>query len=476
MSLNRDLVHREHLFIAGRWVAPAGSGSIDVEDPATEQVFGRTPAGDEDDVEAAVAAATAAFADWSQTSVADRRGYLEAIAAALAARREEIAELVTAEMGTPLALSRVVHADLPVAVLHGFAAALREIAFTETIANSTVVREAAGVVAAITPWNYPLHQAVGKVGAALAAGCTVVLKPSEVTPLSAYLLAEAAITAQLPPGVLNLVPGTGSVVGQALAAHPSVDVVSFTGSTRAGRAVMRTAADTVKRVALELGGKSANVVLPDADLERASRAGAEHVLENSGQTCTAWTRLVVPADRQDEAVDVVRERFAVVVVGDPRDPATTLGPVATAAQRAVVQRYVARGVAQGARVAAGDPAARPGTGHFVNPVAFRDVRPEMDIAQDEIFGPVLAILPYRTEDEALHIANDSVYGLSGAVWSADRERALRFARRMRTGMVSVNGGAFNTAAPFGGFKQSGVGRELGRYGIEDFLEVKSLQL
>ena len=469
-------VERDHFFIDGTWVTPRETSVIEVENPATETTFGRVPAGDAADVDAAVTSAARAFEHWSQTSVQERKTLLEGFTDALAARREDIAQLVTAEMGSPIELSRVAQADLPVSVLRGLTTALEQIEFVETIGNSKVVREPAGVVGAITPWNYPVHQAVTKLGAALAAGCTVVLKPSEITPLSAYLIAEAAMEAQLPPGVFNLVTGDGAGVGQALAAHPGVDVVSFTGSTRGGRAVMQTAAGTIKRVSLELGGKSANVLLPDGDLERAVRRGVEHILENSGQTCTAWTRLVVPRERQDEVIDIVREEFAAIVIGDPNDPATTVGPVATANQRAVVEKFVARGVEQNARVAAGDLASRDGRGYFVNPVAFADVESGMDIAQEEIFGPVLAILPYDSEAQAVQISNDTVYGLSGAVWSSDQERAFEFARKMRTGMVSVNGGSFNTAAPFGGFKQSGFGREFGRYGVEDFLEIKSIQL
>lgn len=467
---------RSELFIGGDWRLPSTSGRIEVENPTSEKVFGHVPDADAQDVDAAVRAARTALPGWSATSTVERRGYLTAFSNAIARRREPLAHLVTAEMGTPIELSRVVQADLPVAVLDGFIEALADLDHVEEVGNSLVLRESAGVVAAITPWNYPIHQAVSKVGAALAAGCTVVLKPSQVTPLSAYLLAEAAVEARLPDGVFNLVTGTGRAVGEALSQHPLVDVVSFTGSTSAGSAVMRSAAGTIKKVALELGGKSANVILPDADLASAVARGVEHVLENSGQTCTAWTRMVVPRDRQDEVVDLVRSVFASVVLGDPLDPDTTMGPVATADQRRTVEGYVDRGRVEGARLAATTDSQTPGTGHFVRPVAFADVTSAMSIAQEEIFGPVLAILPYDDERQALEIANDSIYGLSGAVWSADQERATSFARKMRTGQVSVNGGSFNPAAPFGGYKQSGVGRELGRHGLDDFLEIKAIQL
>jgi aldehyde dehydrogenase (NAD+) len=347
----------------------------------------------------------------------------------------------------------------------------------ERIANSLVVREPVGVVAAITPWNYPLHQVVAKVAAALAAGCTVVLKPSEVAPLSAYLLMEIAHDAGLPPGVLNLVPGTGPVVGEALAAHADVDMVSFTGSTAAGRRVAAVAAGTVKRVALELGGKSANLVLPDADLTAAVKVGVANCMLNAGQTCTAWTRMIVPEARYGEAVELAAAAAARYAPGDPTDPATRLGPLVSAAQRERVLGHLRTGVAEGARVVAGGPDADvPNPGHYVAATVLADVAPDATAAQEEIFGPVLSVLRYGDEDEAVAIANNSRYGLAGAVWSADPERAVAVARRLRTGQVDVNGGPFNPLAPFGGFKQSGVGRELGPYGLDEFREIKSVQL
>ncbi|GAA4485702.1 aldehyde dehydrogenase family protein [Rhodococcus olei] len=466
------------LFIAGEWREPAGTGSIDVENPATGRVCGSVPAGTVVDVDAAVAAARAAFSAWSRTTPAERLGHLERLLAAMRGRAEEIASVISMEMGAPLGFSRSVQAGLPIRVLEGFVRTLPEYRFEHAVGNSCVVREPAGVVAAITPWNYPMHQAIAKLGAALAAGCTVVLKPSQVTPLSSYVLAEAVVDAGLPAGVFNLVTGTGGVVGEALAAHPDVDVVSFTGSTSAGRRVAATAAGTIKRVGLELGGKSANVILPDADFERAVRTGTRQVLNNTGQTCTAWTRMLVPADRQEEAVALVREEMSAVVVGQPADESTTMGPLASADQRDTVLGYIEKGIGEGARLVCGG-VERPdcgAEGHFVAPTAFADVTSDMVIAQEEIFGPVLSILPYRDEAHALEIANDSRYGLSGAVWSADQERATEFAGRMRTGQVFVNGGAFNPCAPFGGYKQSGIGRELGAHGLEDFLEVKAVHL
>ena len=475
VDLETVLASRGHFFIGGEWQEPSTANLIEVENPATEQIFATVPDATADDVDRAVRAAHDAFASWSETDVATRRDLLNRFAREIAARREALACLVSTEMGTPLELSRIVQADLPVSVIQGYVSAMHVLEHVEVIGNSRVSREPAGVVAAITPWNYPIHQAVSKVGAALATGCTVVLKPSQVTPLSAYLLADAAAAAGIPSGVLNIITGSGRIAGEAMSAHPLVDVVSFTGSTGAGRAVMQTAASTIKRVALELGGKSANVVLPDADLEAAVRRGTEHVLENSGQTCTAWSRLVVPRDRQDEVVDIVRSVIGGVVVGDPFDPRTTMGPVATGDQRLTIQGFVERARRDGAQLAAGGGPTSTDVGHFVQPAAFASVDTGMELAQEEVFGPVLAILPYDDEADALRIANDTKFGLSGAVWSRDHDRAAAFAAKLRTGQVSLNGGSFNPAAPFGGYKQSGIGRELGGHGFDDFLETKSVQ-
>ncbi|WP_141015447.1 aldehyde dehydrogenase family protein [Nocardioides sambongensis] len=463
------------LFIDGRWAEAFGRDRIRVEDPATEQIIGEVPDATKEDVDAAVAAARRAFGVWSGTSIPERKAVLQRFASSIADRREALAHLVTREMGTPIGLSRIVQADLPVSVIQGFAKHMDQLDEVEHVGNSTVVQEPAGVVGAITPWNYPIHQAVGKVGAALAAGCTVVLKPSEVTPLSAFLLAEAAREAGLPDGALNVITGSGGA-GQLMAEHPDVDVISFTGSTSVGRRVLAASAGNMKRSSLELGGKSANVVLPDADLATAVHRGVEHVLENSGQTCTAWTRMLVPVHLRDDVVDLIREAFEAVVLGDPLDESTTMGPLATARQREIVQGYVETGQQEGAIVAAGSTDPWDAIGHYVRPVGFVNVHQGMRIAREEIFGPVLSVLTYSDESEALAMANDSVYGLSGAVWSSDRDRAYRFARKMRTGQVSVNGGSFNPEAPFGGYKQSGIGRELGRHGLQDFLELKAIQL
>jgi aldehyde dehydrogenase (NAD+) len=468
----------DSLFVGGSWEAPSGSDRLSVVNPTTEQELATVPAGAAADVDRAVAAARAAFPAWSATPPAERAALLGRLSDGLAARGERIAALIATEVGSPLKFARSVQAGLPPTVLRSYAELLADHSFEERIGNSLVLREPVGVVGAITPWNYPLHQVVAKVAAALAAGCTVVLKPSEVAPLSAYVLVEAAVEAGLPPGVLNLVPGTGPVVGEAIAAHPDVDMVSFTGSTRAGRRVSEVAAGTVKRVALELGGKSANVVLDDADLTAAVKVGLANCFVNAGQTCTAWTRMLVPAARHDEAVSLAVAGTEKYPVGDPLADGTRIGPLVTAAQRDRVRGYIERGVAEGGALATGgaEPPDGLDRGWFVRPTVFAGVRPNATIAQEEIFGPVLSVIPYTDEDEAVEIANGTPYGLAGAVWSADQDHAVAVARRLRTGQVDVNGGRFNPVAPFGGYKQSGTGRELGRYGLEEFLEVKSLQL
>ncbi len=469
---------KDAFFIGGQWVAATGRAPIPVIDPATEEQVASVPAGDESDIDAAVRAARAAFEGWAATPAIDRAALLSAAADALEARTDEIALTISTEMGTPLAFSKLVQVGNPVRVLRTFADLLQTYGFEEQIGNSLVVKEPIGVVGAITPWNYPLHQVVAKVAAALAAGCTVVLKPSEVAPLSAFALAEVLASAGLPPGVFNLVTGLGPVVGEAIAAHPDVDMVSFTGSTAAGKRVMAVAAGTVKKVSLELGGKSALVVLDDADLGKAVKVGVANCFINAGQTCTAWTRMLVPAAQHAEVLTLVAAAAAKYTVGAPGDEATRIGPLANANQWKRVQSYIEQAVASGATVVSGGPGRPDGldTGYYVKPTVLSDVLPGSQIEQEEVFGPVLAVIPYASEDEAVDIANGTAYGLSGGVFSGDQERAVRIARRLRTGMVDINGGRFNPLAPFGGYKQSGNGRELGEYGLEEFLEVKSLQL
>jgi aldehyde dehydrogenase (NAD+) len=465
-------------YIAGTWTASASEAGIEVINPATEAIIDRVPAGDPADVDAAVQAARSAFADWSVTTPAERARQLDAARELLAQRADTVAAAITADMGAPFAFARGVQVGTPLAVLASYVDLLASYDFGgERVGNSLIVREAAGVVGAITPWNYPLHQIVAKVAAALAAGCTVVLKPSEVAPAAAYELADIFAATGLPPGVFNLVSGTGPVVGEAIARHPDVDVVSFTGSGAAGRRVAEVAAATTKRVTLELGGKSANVILPDADLATAVKVGVAKAFANAGQTCNALTRMLVHRDVYDEAVALAAKNAERYVPGDPMADGVRIGPLASAAQRDRVVAYIEKGLAEGARAVTGGPQVPPGldSGYYVTPTVLADVTPDMIVANEEIFGPVLCIMAYGTEDQAVEIANGTPYGLAAAVWSADQDHAVAIGRRLRAGQVEINGGAFNVAAPFGGFGQSGYGRELGAHGLEEFLEVKALQ-
>ena len=469
---------RDQFYINGQWAAPKGGKAIDVINASTEEVMGRVPEGTQDDVNAAVAAARAAFDSWSARPAAERAAYLQKIHEGLKARMEEIGRLIAGEVGMPVKLATMIQAGSPTATFGLYAKMLGSFAFEEKVGNSLVLREPVGVVAAITPWNYPLHQIAAKVAPALAAGCTVVLKPSEVAPLNAFVLAEIIHAAGLPAGVFNLVTGYGPVVGEAMAAHPEVDMVSFTGSTRAGKRVSELASATVKRVALELGGKSAAVVLEDADLAAAVKGTINACFLNSGQTCSAHTRLLVPESKYDEAAKIAVEVAKGFTVGDPFGGTAKLGPLVSEVQRERVRGYIRRGIEEGAELLAGGADAPAGLpkGYYVKPTIFGRVKPDATIAQEEIFGPVLSIITYKDEDEAVKIANATPYGLGGGVWSKDEEHAKKVAKRMRTGQVDINGGPFNLQAPFGGFKQSGNGRELGRFGLEEFLEYKSLQL
>jgi aldehyde dehydrogenase (NAD+) len=478
MATATDALVRDQLFIGGQWVDPAGDGTIDVINPSTEETIGRVPEGTPADADRAVQAARAAFDAWAQTSPYERAQVCAAIGAKLAERGDELAALIATELGMPLKLSRMIQAGLPAGTFAAIPQLVEEIQWEEELGNSLIVREPAGVVAAITPWNYPLHQIALKVAPALAAGCTIVVKPSEVVPLNAFVLAEVVEAVGLPPGVFNLVTGTGPVVGEALVTHAETDMVSFTGSTRAGKRVSELAAQAVKAVALELGGKSPNVILEDADLARAVPDGVAKCFLNSGQTCSALTRMLVPRERLAEAEQIAAAVAEQFTPGDPFDEGSRLGPLVSDTQLERVRGYIERGQAEGARLVTGGAEAPEGaeSGYFVRPTVFSDVTTEMTIAQEEIFGPVLAIMPYDDEEEAIRIANDTQYGLAGGVWSGDEQRARTLARRLRTGQVEINGGAFNPMAPFGGFKQSGHGREAGRYGVEEYLVAKSLQL
>ena len=465
---------RTELYIDGQWVTPDGDAPIEVVNPATEEVIGSVPSGTAADVDAAVAAAARAFDPL--LSVAERRERLGRVIDAMEKRLPDIAETITTEMGAPIRIAQTVQTQVPLAVARGFADALDNFEFQERIGNSVVVREPYGVVSAITPWNYPLYQVVAKVLPAIAAGCTVVLKPSNEAPLSVFEFVETLHEAGLPPGVVNLVSGRGTVIGERMSAHPDVDFVSFTGSTGVGSRVGELAGQTVKKVALELGGKSANVILDGADLATAVKVGVGNAFLNGGQTCMAWTRMLVPRARYGEALDLVAGAVSKYTVGDPFDPATRLGPSASQGQYETVLGFIERAQRDGARLLTGGAEKVRDVGYYVAPTVFADVDPDSELGQEEVFGPVLAVIPFDDAADALRIANGTPYGLSGAVWAADDDTAVEFARAVRTGQLDINGGSYNPAAPFGGYKKSGIGRELGRIGFEEFLQTKSLQM
>jgi acyl-CoA reductase-like NAD-dependent aldehyde dehydrogenase len=478
MATTAGIGARNEIFIGGKWVEPAGADPLPVVNSTTEETIATIPGCTPVEVDLAVAAAREAFPGWSTTPRGERAEALSAIAAGLGERAEELTATITQELGMPVKLTQMIQVGLAINDLASMAQAIEEVEWEETIGNSRVLREAVGVVGAITPWNYPLHQITAKIAPAMAAGCTVVLKPSEIVPLNAFILAEVIESVGLPDGVFNMVTGIGPVVGEAIAGHPGVDMVSFTGSTRAGRRVSELAAATVKPVAMELGGKSPNVILEDADFSRAIPDGVAKCYLNSGQTCSALTRMLVPRERLAEVEELAVAAAEAFTPGDPFDPGTTLGPLSSATQRERVRGYIEKGEAEGAKLLTGGAEAPEGLdrGFFVRPTVFSEVTEEMTIAREEIFGPVLAIQPYDDEADAVRIANATEYGLAGGVWSGDEEHAIDVARQLRTGQVEINGGAFNPIAPFGGYGQSGHGRENGRYGLEEFLQVKSLQL
>jgi aldehyde dehydrogenase (NAD+) len=465
------MIRYEHHYYGGDWQKPDARDAIDVISSATEDAIGRVPSGTTEDVNRAVKAAREAFDTvWSQTSVEERAAWLEKLSSAMKARVPQAAEAIAHEVGTAIGYATRVQVEFPVSMI------VREHEFEQEIGNSLVVKEPIGVVGCITPWNYPLHQVVAKVAPALAAGCTVVLKPAALAPLSALMLADAAHEIGLPAGVFNVVCGSGRLVGEAIIRHPDVDMMSFTGSLEAGRRVASLAGEAVKKVCLELGGKSAFVVLDDAPFDKAVPAGVNNCMQNSGQTCSAWTRMLVPRARQSEVIELAKSQVAKLTLGDPFDPKTKLGPLASAHQRDTVLGYVDKGRQEGAElVAGGDRPASLSKGFYVEPTIFANVDNRMSIAQDEIFGPVLAIVPYDSEDEAIRLANDSIYGLAGGVWAGTPDRALHVARRLRTGQIDVNGGRFNALAPFGGYKKSGIGRELGPLALEEFFQLKAIQ-
>jgi len=462
-------------YINGAWHKAHHSAVFEVHDASTEEVMATVPQGTAEEATQAVLAARAAFPAWSALSVEERCAYIDKIVAGLKARTDEMGTAIAREVGMPIKMAKMIQVGGPIFNWGNAAKAARAFHWEEQVGNSRVVREPIGVVGCITPWNFPLNQITLKVAPALAAGCTVVLKPSEIAPVNAMILAEIIHAAGLPAGVFNLVNGSGPVVGEVLASHPEVDMVSFTGSTRAGKRVAELASATVKRVTLELGGKSASVILPDADLAAAVKGTIGACLLNSGQTCSAHTRMLVPADRYDEVKALVQATMAKFTLGTSLDENTRLGPLVSASQRERVLAFIRQGLEEGAELIAGGPD-KPAfdKGYFVQPTVLR-VQPNDTLAREEIFGPVLVILTYKDEEEAIRIANDTIYGLGGGVWGADLDHAVAVARRIRTGQVDINGGPFNGNAPFGGYKQSGNGRENGRYGLEEFLEYKAMQ-
>jgi aldehyde dehydrogenase (NAD+) len=463
-------------YIDGAWVDRPNAPRIAVTNPATEEVFGHIAAGSAADVDLAVAAARRAFESWGRTSKDERLVLLERVKALLEERSEEFAQAITAEMGAAISFSRAGQVVFGIEHVRVAIEVLRAFEFTEEVNGIHVEREPIGVVAAITPWNWPLYQITAKLAPALAAGCTVVLKPSELSPFSALLFAQVMHDAGFPAGVFNMVMGTGEVVGNAMSGHPDVDMVSFTGSTRAGVLVAQNAAPTIKRVVQELGGKSPNVFLPDADFAGGVPKGVLGAMRNVGQSCAAPTRMVVPRARLAEVEALAKEAADGVIVGDPRDEACMIGALANRAQFEKVQALIQAGVDEGAKLVAGGLGRPNGLnrGNFARPTVFSDVTPEMRIAQEEIFGPVLVIQPYEDEEDAIRIANATVYGLSSHVQSADQEAARRVARRIRAGQVHINYPAWSGFAPFGGYRQSGNGREYGRFALEEYLEVKAI--
>lgn len=472
-----DSQNRSRIFIGGKWVAATGGNELAVTDCGLEVVIGRVASASVADVDRAVRAAHTALPAWSATPAIERAALLRRLAEQLKARREEIASFISAEAGTAVRMSPALHVDSSIESVEIAARLLDDLAFEEKVGNSVVVSTPVGVVAAITPWNYPLFQSISKVAAALAASCTIVHKPSELAPLSAFALAEAIEAADFPPGVYNLVTGKGDPVGEALCVHPLVDKISFTGSAATGSRIYRLAADSIKRLTLELGGKSPSIILDDADLPRAVGATVNRAFLNSGQTCDAWTRLLLPRRLVAEAMPILHSSVERLKLGDQFDESTRLGPLVSAAQRDRVRAMVTAAVAEGATVEVGGVAPPAGLprGYFFRPTVLTGVTRDMKIAREEVFGPVLVVMAYDSDDEAVEIANDTDYGLSAAVFGRDARRATAIARRVRAGQVVVNGGHYNPLAPFGGIKRSGLGRELGLAGIKGYLESVAIQ-
>ena len=465
-------------FVGGQWQKSTDSDVIDVVNPFSEQVIASVNSCSAKDISSAVDAAHGAFKTWSCTSIETRVLLLRKIAQVLKEQQEDLSNIISSELGMPLKMTQRVQVGSPIATFELTANELEKFQWEEQIGNSKITREPAGVVVAITPWNYPLHQIAAKVAPAIASGCTVVLKPSEVTPLNAILLAKVFELANAPAGIFNLVFGRGPIVGEYLVTNPKVDLISFTGSTRAGKSIMALAADQIKRVKLELGGKSASIILPGADLVKATKSSVNSCFLNSGQTCSALTRLLVQENDYKAVCELAINQAKSFTLGDPMSDSTRLGPLVSKVQQERVKNYIRKGIEEGATLLAGGDTMPEGItkGFFVTPTILGDVKPEYIIAQEEIFGPVLSIIKYKDVDHAIEIANSTLYGLAGAVWGANNDEAMHVAKQIRAGQVDINGGFFNMLAPFGGFKQSGFGRELGKFGIEEFLEFKSFQM
>ncbi len=468
---------RERLYIDGEWRRPAGSETVDVLDTVTEEPMGRIPAGTAEDVDSAVRAAHAAFGSWSASPVAQRAELLHGIADAVEAERDSLAELMAREVGTPIATSYKTQVDLSINVFRSMAELIVDFPLEEKVGTATVVRVPAGVVGAITPWNYPLYQLAAKVGPAIASGCTTVVKPSSIAPLAAFRFADILARLGAPAGVVNIVSGGGVAVGEPLVQHPLVDFVSLTGSVTAGARVGELAARDIKKVTLELGGKSAFLLMPGSDLEAGVTALLANAFSNNGQTCAATTRLIVTRQDLDVVEQMLAERVAAMPVGDPLDPATVIGPVASESQRASIQRDLAKGLHEGTLLVGGpEPLDEHPRGFYVRPTVVSRLDNSAYLAREEVFGPVLAVVPVADVDEAIAASNDSDYGLSGAVWAADADEGRAIAMRLRTGRVSVNGGRSSVLSPFGGFRKSGVGRELGPHGLSEYFELMALHL
>ena len=465
-------------FVGGQWQKSTDSDVIDVVNPFSEQVIASVNSCSAKDISSAVDAAHGAFKTWSCTSIETRVLLLRKIAQVLKEQQEDLSNTISSELGMPLKMTQRVQVGSPISTFELTANELEKFQWEEQIGNSKITREPAGVVVAITPWNYPLHQIAAKVAPAIASGCTVVLKPSEVTPLNAILLAKVFELANAPAGIFNLVFGRGPIVGEYLVTNPKVDLISFTGSTRAGKSIMALAADQIKRVKLELGGKSASIILPGADLVKATKSSVNSCFLNSGQTCSALTRLLVQENDYKAVCELAINQAKSFTLGDPMSDSTRLGPLVSKVQQERVKNYIRKGIEEGATLLAGGDTMPEGItkGFFVTPTILGDVKPEYIIAQEEIFGPVLSIIKYKDVDHAIEIANSTLYGLAGAVWGANNDEAMHVAKQIRAGQVDINGGFFNMLAPFGGFKQSGFGRELGKFGIEEFLEFKSFQM